>query len=188
MFCPVTQPHGPSPAQQPATPGVSALDDGLPRCHRRFRMTWELGGGSESWCLGRGRCHRIGETGTDTGRLGERGALSLTRRAPSGWGSLAWAKAGVGGRVMNAHGLHGNSECESVRARPELLSGTGSQKEEWRERLSPAGWKPRVQSRRVWETDPSSRHFCLPALWPLPETLCREEGPGTSWEEEKEDG
>lgn len=41
---------------------------------------------------------------------------------------------------------------------------------------------------RDWGNRPSSPlpHPCLPCLGPFPETLCREEGPGTSWEEEKD--
>lgn len=87
-------------AQQPRL-GVSALDSGLPRCHRRFRMTWELGGGTSRDVWG-GEVSPVGKQEQTLGglRWGREDILQSNAGPLGGVG--AWAKQGV---------VAGGNEC-----------------------------------------------------------------------------
>lgn len=138
-------------------------------------MFWGAGGVTE-----------LGKQEQTLGRLGERGHSQSNEAGPSGWGS-GLAKRG-GGRGNECSWFARNRRSvNQLRARPELLSGNGVTEGGMEGEAEPSGLKPRSQQEGLGNRPQQLPHPCLPAQ-ALPETLCREEGPGTSWEEEKEDG
>ena len=75
-----------------------------------------------------------------------------------------------------------------LRARPELLSGNGVTEGGMEGKAEPSRLEAAVPAGGSGKQTPAAA--LVPTSLPRPhlETLCREEGPGTSREEEKEDG